>query len=54
VKHIGCPQCSRSMIRRLFDYEHAVEIDYCSPCDLFWFDTDELEVLQILAERQAG
>ena len=42
------------MMRRHFSYEHAVEIDYCSICDLFWFEKDELETLQILAERQAG
>ena len=41
-------------MRRHFSYEHAVEIDYCSICDLFWFEKDELEALQILVERQAG
>jgi Zn-finger nucleic acid-binding protein len=41
-------------VRRHFSYEHAVEIDYCSICDLFWFEKDEIETLQILAERQAG
>lgn len=51
---IACPKCAKAMVRRHFSYEHAVEIDYCSICDLFWFEKDELETLQILAERQAG
>jgi hypothetical protein len=54
VDLIACPPCARTMMRRHFSYEHAVEIDYCSICDLFWFERDELEALQILAERQAG
>jgi len=51
---IACPKCAKTMMRRHFSYEHAVEIDYCSICDLFWFEKDELEALQILVERQAG
>jgi len=54
VALIACPQCAKTMVRRHFSYEHAVEIDYCSICDLFWFEKDELEALQIIAERQAG
>ena len=54
VDLIACPRCAKTMVRRHFSYEHAVEIDYCSICDLFWFEKDELEALQILAERQAG
>jgi Zn-dependent protease with chaperone function/Zn-finger nucleic acid-binding protein len=51
---IPCPHCARTMIRRHYSYEHAVEVDYCSICDLYWFEKDELEALQVLAERQAG
>jgi len=54
VALIACPKCAKAMVRRHYSYEHAVEIDYCSICDLFWFEKDELEALQILAERQAG
>jgi Zn-dependent protease with chaperone function/Zn-finger nucleic acid-binding protein len=54
VDLIACPQCAKLMMRRHFSYEHAVEIDYCSICDRFWFEKDELEALQIIAERQAG
>jgi len=53
VQLISCPKCARTMMRRHFSYEHAVEIDYCSICDLFWFEKDEVEVLQILVERRA-
>jgi len=54
VELIACPRCAKTMVRRHFSYEHAVEIDYCSICDLFWFEKDELEALQILGERQSG
>jgi Zn-dependent protease with chaperone function/Zn-finger nucleic acid-binding protein len=50
---IACPRCGRSMLRRHFSYNEAVEIDYCTVCDLFWFEKDELEVLQAIVERQA-
>lgn len=51
---VPCPKCARTMMRRHFSYQYAVEIDYCSICDLFWFERDELETLQILSERQSG
>ncbi|HMK93183.1 MAG TPA: zinc metalloprotease HtpX, partial [Thermoleophilia bacterium] len=48
---IRCPRCERVMVRRHYSYEHAVEIDYCGICDLYWFDRDELEALQVIVER---
>jgi Zn-dependent protease with chaperone function/Zn-finger nucleic acid-binding protein len=50
---IACPRCARTMMRRHYNYDQAVEIDYCGVCDLYWFDKDELEVLQAIVERQA-
>jgi Zn-dependent protease with chaperone function/Zn-finger nucleic acid-binding protein len=50
---VRCPGCGTTMMRRHYSYEHAVEVDYCSICDLYWFEKDELEALQILLERQA-
>jgi len=52
VPLIRCPECGAAMMRRHYSYEHAVEVDYCSICDLYWFEKDELEALQILFERQ--
>ena len=49
---IRCPRCARTMMRGHFNYEHALEVDRCTICDLVWFDRDELEALQILTERQ--
>jgi Zn-dependent protease with chaperone function/Zn-finger nucleic acid-binding protein len=49
---ISCPRCGRPMVRRLYSCDYAVEIDYCNPCGLYWFDRDELEVLQAIVERQ--
>jgi Zn-dependent protease with chaperone function/Zn-finger nucleic acid-binding protein len=51
---VACPRCGRTMMRRHYDYDHAVEVDRCPFCELVWFEKDELEVLQILIERQAG
>jgi Zn-finger nucleic acid-binding protein len=39
------------MMRRHYNYDYAIEIDYCGVCDLFWFDPDELEALQVIVER---
>ena len=50
---IACPRCGRPMMRRLYSYDHALEVDFCSMCDLFWFDRDELEALQAIVERQS-
>ena len=41
------------MMRRLYSYDYAIEVDYCALCDLFWFDRDELEALQAIVERQS-
>ncbi|MEE4274645.1 MAG: zinc metalloprotease HtpX [Thermoleophilia bacterium] len=49
---VACPECGRTMMRRHYSYEHAVEVDVCTVCDLYWFERDELEVLQLLHERQ--
>ena len=54
VALIACPRCAAPMMRRHYSYEYAVEVDHCVPCDLFWFEKDELEALQILVERQTG
>ena len=49
---VACPECGRTMMRRHYSYEHAVEVDVCTVCDLIWFERDELELLQLLHERQ--
>jgi Zn-finger nucleic acid-binding protein len=54
VDLVPCPRCAALMVRRHYSYEYAVEIDYCGLCDLFWFERDELEALQIVAERATG
>jgi len=53
VPLVPCPKCGTTMVRRHYSYEHAVEVDFCSLCDLYWFEKDELEALQVLLERQA-
>jgi Zn-dependent protease with chaperone function/Zn-finger nucleic acid-binding protein len=49
--HVACPRCGRTMMRRHYNYDYAIEVDYCGVCDLFWFDRDELEALQVIMER---
>jgi hypothetical protein len=52
VPLVSCPSCGRRMIHSHFNYDHALEVDRCTICDLIWFCKDELEALQILTERQ--
>lgn len=54
VTPLACPRCAAPMLRRHYDYSHAVEVDRCSLCELVWFEKDELEALQILVERETG
>lgn len=49
-----CPLCGRTMMRRHYDLQYAVEIDICLVCDRLWFEKDELEVLQLLVEGRVG
>ena len=50
----ACPLCGRTMVRRHYDLQHAVEVDGCMVCDRIWFEKDELEVLQLLVEGEVG
>jgi heat shock protein HtpX len=49
-----CPACARPMTRQPFTavFPYHVEIDLCAPCDSFWFDKDELEVIQCLCSQK--
>jgi Zn-finger nucleic acid-binding protein len=47
-----CPRCGRIMARRHYSYDVAVDVDYCGACEAYWFDCDELEVVQIVAEQR--
>jgi Zn-dependent protease with chaperone function/Zn-finger nucleic acid-binding protein len=51
---ISCPRCGKTMMRGHVSYQHAVEVDRCHICGLIWFQKDELEALQLLAERETG
>jgi Zn-dependent protease with chaperone function/Zn-finger nucleic acid-binding protein len=47
-----CPLCETPMRRAPWSLAYPLPSDFCGACDLHWFDRDELEVLQILVERQ--
>ncbi|MBD3414824.1 MAG: M48 family metalloprotease [Candidatus Aminicenantes bacterium] len=47
---IYCPLCGSRMQPRPFTYHYIVPINKCFWCHKTWFDTDELEVLQLLIE----
>ena len=47
-----CPLCEEPMRRAPWSLAYPLPTDYCGGCDLHWFDRDEIEVLQILVERQ--
>jgi len=48
---IYCPLCGLKMQPRPFTYQYIIPVDKCFWCHKTWFDTDELEILQILIEK---
>ena len=48
----ACPFCDAPMRRAPWSLAYPLPTDFCAACDLHWFERDELEVLQILVERQ--
>ncbi len=49
--NIFCPNCGTKMIPRPYNYYYIVPVDKCLSCHKIWFDSDELEILQILIEQ---
>ncbi len=53
---LPCPQCfnvNKTKMNRLFYTEaYPIEVDRCYFCGIYWFQKDELEVLQCLIEDQ--
>jgi len=49
---IYCPICGLKMQPRPFTYQYIIPVDKCFLCHKTWFDTDELEILQILIEER--
>ncbi len=47
---VPCPNCGYRMVARPYNYQYFVPVDKCLSCSKIWFDSDELEVLQILIE----
>ncbi len=51
---VPCPACGYRMVARPYNYQYFVPVDKCLSCSKIWFDSDELEVLQILIEDRAS
>jgi Zn-dependent protease with chaperone function/Zn-finger nucleic acid-binding protein len=51
LKKITCPHCGSRMLARPFSYQYVIPVDKCFYCYKIWFDADELEILQILTEK---
>jgi len=49
-----CPACGYPLKPRPYNYQYFVPVEKCLSCNKIWFDTDELEVLQILVEEAKG
>ncbi|UCC39203.1 MAG: M48 family metalloprotease [Candidatus Aminicenantes bacterium] len=49
---IYCPNCGYRMVPRPYNYQYIVPVDKCFSCNKIWFDSDELEILQILIEKR--
>ncbi|MFC2156305.1 M48 family metalloprotease [Acidobacteriota bacterium] len=46
-----CPDCGSKMVPRPYTYQYIIPVDKCLSCQNIWFDTDELEILQLLIEN---
>ena len=51
---IYCPNCGSQMLLRAYNYYYVIPVDKCLSCHKVWFDSDEMEVLQILIEHRAA
>ena len=40
------------MLPHPYNYQYILPVDKCFTCEKIWFDTDELEILQILIESR--
>ena len=49
---IFCPNCGSKMLSRPYSYSYFIPVDKCLACHKIWFDSDELEILQILIENR--
>jgi Zn-finger nucleic acid-binding protein len=50
---IYCPHCGSQMLLRAYNYYYVIPVDKCLSCHKVWFDSDEMEVLQILIEHRS-
>jgi hypothetical protein len=41
------------MVARPYNYQYFIPVDRCLSCYDIWFDADELEILQILVQKEA-
>jgi Zn-dependent protease with chaperone function/Zn-finger nucleic acid-binding protein len=51
---IYCPNCGSQMLLRAYNYYYVIPVDKCLSCHKVWFDSDELEILQILIEHRTS
>jgi Zn-finger nucleic acid-binding protein len=49
---VNCPHCGNKMLLRPYSYHYVIPVDKCLACYKIWFDSDELEILQILIEHR--
>lgn len=49
---IACPSCGYRMVARPYSYQDFITVDKCLSCSKIWFDSDELEILQVLIENR--
>lgn len=50
--NIFCPNCGTKMLPRPYNYQYVIPVDKCLSCHKIWFDSDELEILQLLIEKR--
>jgi len=48
---VFCPSCGYRMVARPYNYQFFLPVEKCLSCAKVWFDADELEMLQVLIEK---
>jgi Zn-dependent protease with chaperone function/Zn-finger nucleic acid-binding protein len=51
--NIYCPNCGSQMLLRAYNYYYVIPVDKCLSCHKIWFDSDEMEILQVLIEHRS-
>jgi Zn-finger nucleic acid-binding protein len=47
---LSCPLCGERMLTSFYSHDYRIEIDSCGECKVTWFDKNELQIVEYIAE----